>query len=75
MHERVIHLSNGLLSTGMCFNLKICSHQLYKPVSIKGIQSKQNVVIFAETRAEWIMFALSLFRINVPGKIHRLGFC
>ena len=47
-HERVVNLSNGLLST--------------------GISSKQNVVIFAETRAEWIMFALSFFRINAPSK-------
>jgi long-chain acyl-CoA synthetase len=28
--------------------------------------SKQNAVIFSETKAEWIIFALSCFRINVP---------
>ena len=38
-----------------------------------GVSSKQNVVIFAETRAEWIMFALSLFRINAPSMSGRGG--
>ena len=29
-----------------------------------GVQPKQNVVVFAETRAEWLMSALGIFKQN-----------
>jgi long-chain acyl-CoA synthetase len=31
-----------------------------------GLESEMNVILFAETRAEWLMSALSCFRIKVP---------
>ena len=33
-----------------------------------GLKSNNNLVLFCETRPEWIMSALACFRINVPGK-------
>ena len=35
-----------------------------------GHQPRQNVVIFAETRAEWMVAAHACFKQNFPGKVH-----
>ena len=34
-----------------------------------GQRSKQNIVIFADTRAEWMIAAQSCFSYNFPGKL------
>ena len=34
-----------------------------------GQKPQQNIVIFAETRAEWMIAAQGLFKQNIPGKI------
>lgn len=34
-----------------------------------GQRTKQNVVIFADTRAEWMIAAQSCFAYNFPGKV------
>ncbi len=36
-----------------------------------GLKSSENLVLFCETRPEWIMSALACFRIGVPGKLHK----
>ena len=33
-----------------------------------GNKPKENIVIFAETRAEWMIAAHGLFKQNIPGK-------
>jgi long-chain acyl-CoA synthetase len=33
-----------------------------------GLKSNDNIVLFCETRREWIESALACFRIKVPGK-------
>ena len=34
-----------------------------------GLQPKKQIVIFAETRIEWMLICQACFRINVPGKL------
>lgn len=34
-----------------------------------GQKPKENLVIFAETCAEWMMFALASFKCGFPGKV------
>lgn len=39
-----------------------------KGVRELGNKPKQNIVIFAETRAEWMIAAHGLFKQNIPGE-------
>ena len=34
-----------------------------------GVETKQNVIIFAETKAEWMLSAQACFMRNFPGKV------
>ena len=34
-----------------------------------GVEAKQNVIIFAETKAEWMLSAQACFMRNFPGKV------
>jgi hypothetical protein len=34
-----------------------------------GVKSQMNLVLFCESRPEWLISALSCFRINVPGML------
>ena len=38
-----------------------------------GVETKQNVVIFAETKAEWMLSAQACFMRNFPGKVALLA--
>lgn len=40
-----------------------------------GNQPKHNVVIFAETRAEWMIAAHGLFKQSIPGTYTFMLFC
>lgn len=43
-------------------------------MNLKGLKSTENLVLFCETRPEWLMSALACFRIGVPGKSKKLIF-
>lgn len=38
-----------------------------------GVETKQNVIIFAETKAEWMLSAQACFMRNFPGKVTLLA--
>ena len=43
-------------------------------LAASGMSPAKNILIFAETRADWIIAALACFRQNYTGKLPVVGF-
>lgn len=41
-----------------------------RALEVMGLSKGDHVVIFAETRAEWMQTALACFKVGLPGRIH-----
>ncbi len=68
-YKKIVAFSNGLLDIGKQAIFNQFDILLWSSLwcLFKGVKSKGSLVLFSETRLEWMITALSCYRINVTG--------